>query len=879
MSGEHGASRVPMLKTLKDLAKSGAKLDASIITTYAFNGLFYEEVLLRALERAGSRLNIVLADAGQLTESLRDPLRRPCRAGRDYLLVPIPHIGAFHPKLLALLSERQSLFAVGSHNVTDAGFSHNEEVTAFWGAANPVPPRVLTAAVDYALQWLEANASLPAGVLAEITGRLRGLLPPEPATADDETSLIVSSAEEPLWSQIVPKVVGRVRRVTVVGPYFDARMDFITAIERDLEPSEIIIAVQPASAALQRPDLAPKTARFVDASGLHAFWEKAEEVGFAHGKALAVESEGGLVASLGSAIPPGAAWLAQKTWNAEANLCLTGETAAKVIAALGLDRLADVPALAPSQLAEIADRSQVARNQEQATAEVSGPRLISGQALSSGVFLRGFEVPDVGSFAWVEAGGDSWPVTLKTMEGGSLVALGGHRPGAGLCELHSGHTVIAFVLLNDAQALRAAALPRDGARILDHLGSMESGAGFTDLLDLLDKHVLSPADGTIRASSPSRLGGTTGAAPTESGENTDVPFGPRGVSLPAEGELALRRPQVSDGLIADIIAALIRALGAPPRAPPTDGDVPNLDEGDAGDAPSSDDLARNLDADIDVEVPTIDWPRLVTACRKRLTVMLRRLEARLDEATAADHPPGWALGRLVVVLSLLHRLRSHHPETNVPISGRVRPASLVSTEQLGIAFSLAVQALYGPGKLAQKLESAPGTRAAEERRLIDNLLLWFAREVGADCLRQPSERLDPQCLQARADLGPIAMSAAAYETLEPWAVQRDPWLTFWDDAVTANDGWSDRQRAYGLLLQRLRGQPRAESARRPIVGDIVLWAGERDLPWVVASVSDQKMSLIGPAGVQNSGKRVIVASTTVLDASTLGQRGPEIWFT
>ena len=91
MSGENGASRLPLLKALKDLAKSGAKLDPSIVTTYAFNGLFYEEVLLPAFERAGSRLNVVLADAGQLTESLVDPLRRPRRAGLDYLLTPIPN--------------------------------------------------------------------------------------------------------------------------------------------------------------------------------------------------------------------------------------------------------------------------------------------------------------------------------------------------------------------------------------------------------------------------------------------------------------------------------------------------------------------------------------------------------------------------------------------------------------------------------------------------------------------------------------------------------------------------------------------------------------------------------------------------------------------
>ena len=91
MNGENGVSRLPLLKALKDLAKAGAKLDASIVTTYALNGLFYEEVLLRAFERAGSRLNVVLADAGQLTEILVDPLRRPRRTGLDFLLAPIPH--------------------------------------------------------------------------------------------------------------------------------------------------------------------------------------------------------------------------------------------------------------------------------------------------------------------------------------------------------------------------------------------------------------------------------------------------------------------------------------------------------------------------------------------------------------------------------------------------------------------------------------------------------------------------------------------------------------------------------------------------------------------------------------------------------------------
>ena len=50
------------------------------------------------------------------------------------------------------------------------------------------------------------------------------------------------------------------------------------------------------------------------------------------------------------------------------------------------------------------------------------------------------------------------------------------------------------------------------------------------------------------------------------------------------------------------------------------------------------------------------------------------------------------------------------------------------------------------------------------------------------------------------------MSAAAYETLEAWAVQARS-LVGGLGRQTVTDDWTDRQLAYGLLLQRLRGIP------------------------------------------------------------------------
>jgi hypothetical protein len=119
------------------------------------------------------------------------------------------------------------------------------------------------------------------------------------------------------------------------------------------------------------------------------------------------------------------------------------------------------------------------------------------------------------------------------------------------------------------------------------------------------------------------------------------------------------------------------------------------------------------------------------------------------EASAGTHTPAWSIRRMVVVLSLLQQLRKHPPQVKDALSGRVRPKSLVSLEHLKSAFGIAVRALYGSGRIAEKLEADADTRAPEERQLIDNLLLWFAREIGADCTYEPGEKAEKLALQNR----------------------------------------------------------------------------------------------------------------------------------
>jgi hypothetical protein len=854
-------ARVSLFKELRDLAKSGATLDASIVTTFAFNGLFFEEVLLRSFERAGSRLNIVLVDASQLSESMQDPLRRPRRAGSDYLLVPIHGLSAFHPKIVALLSEKRSVLAIGSHNATDAGFGYNNELTAFWGLGK-TSPHLVRGAVDYVVSWLETADALPPGLLREVRDRLLSLAGFEAIPANAEAEFIGSNADRSLWDQLKLKVPGEVRRVWVVGPYFDVGANFIRELDKQLRPAEIIVAVQPETALIPVPTQFPASTRFVDISAAQAFSGFEFSESFLHGKALVVEGSEGLIVSIGSANPTGAGWLKQERWNAEANIVCVGSLAAEAFEGLGISQLSSAASLTTEQLGAIAVRTAEVRKRDDDQSSQPSPPTIIGEVVQNGIRLSGASL-DKGEAVLRSGESHDLAVTLSAVPEGVLIGLNGGQASSGVHALVADGATLAFVVLNDPHSIRNAARSRESTRILDRLGALGTSVELDDLFDLLGRHVLTPDAEAVAGRSQTAAG--SGSNDT-SDENR--PRGPRGVSLPIAGEEGVVRRRVCDGLIADIVAALIKSLsmagGALPG--PLDGDAPDLDEGDSVEGAASERFASNLEA-LDVQPQEVDWPRLVTACRKQVGLLVRRLSDRINAQATENPSADWLLGRLVIVVSLLQQLRSRPPQTNIALGGRARPASLVSVDHLKAVFHLAVRALYGSGSsLAERLEADPSTRESEERWLLDCLLVWMAREIGAD-LRQVNPRgATPVDVQVLADLAPVAMSGVGSTEFPRWLVHRDPWLALWDDAAQVDDDWLNRTAAFGRRLHGKGALAAMTSAIPPRVGSLVLWTGEPEFPWAVSAINGKRVSVVGIGGET---KQVLGSFVTTLDLALL----------
>jgi hypothetical protein len=867
--------RVAVLDTLRDLAKAGAGIEASVITTFTFDAAFYEEVLLRAFERAGSRLNIVLVDARQLAASIDDPLRQPTRAGKDYLLAPIRHEAAFHPKIIALLSEKSSILGVGSHNATDAGYAHNEEVTSYWGRGSKGPPRgILTAALQYCLSWLRLSGAAEAELLAEIEQRVMSLAGMARADeASDAAFLASDPTSASLWSQLTDRISSPVRRVSIVGPYFDRDLRMLNRIAQDLNPTELIVALQPSTAVLERPQDAPAATRFVDSSAMGAFWAKEQGPGFAHGKAIYCETDQGPILSLGSANPTGAAWLSGEYRNAEANLLLVGAAATIAASCLGLDALVAAPALSAEVLEALAARSEAQRRQErERDADAISVPVIVGHRKGDVITVAGLDATACRTVVWLSGAVEAHTATIHPADDGIVITSSPPFRSGGIIRVEGRAGPLATVIVNDQSALRAATRPKSAARLLDGLGRMDTYEGFDEIFDLLQRHVfdepVETQSGGVGKTKPKALPDETGESDTTDA-NT---FGPRGVSLASIEKSRNNNRLLEDGLVSEVIAALIRAMGPVTKAS-ADGDGRNKDVEDAeGDELTEDDLARGLDAGS--EEPDVNWPKMVIACRKRVSILINRVREKTRVPPSDAERAAWAFNRILLVLRLLQRLRTLPPKGANVLEGSQRPSSLVSVGQLREAFKLAMHAVYGGGQIAVMLERSSEHRASADRQLLDDSLLWTAQEIGADFaeLAVFNEKQDERArrLGDRADVVIVAMSAAAHEPSLDDAAFHDLSLRLWDDAKPRAPNWLERHRRLGLVLQTgLQGETLPALDRPPRANEFAFWSHEGGLPRLVRSVTGNKVTLFQPGLDDEGGLKVALGYLRAIDLTAI----------
>jgi hypothetical protein len=275
------------------LLRDADEAEEVLLLTYTASLEFFERFALgeaRGLQAATT----VISDAAMVTV---DPLTVR-GAGVRYIeaRAVCPGHAAFHPKLLVIASRSACTVAVGSGNVTLAGWHGNDELWTVVRADVDRGPRT----VGEVSAFLRALASGPIQLSAEapdVLTRVAKLL--DGMAADDPGPALVSTLDGPIIEQL-PR--GPVDELVVYAPFFDPRLAALDALQERLDPSRTTVFVQPQTS--------------VDGNALAAWLARREaelkwcsDERYRHGKVIEWSREGVREALTGSPNLSGAALL------------------------------------------------------------------------------------------------------------------------------------------------------------------------------------------------------------------------------------------------------------------------------------------------------------------------------------------------------------------------------------------------------------------------------------------------------------------------------------------------------------------------------------------------------------------------------------------
>lgn len=742
-------------------ALKGAKFEASLVTTFNATLPFYEEVVLRRLQAADSRHNVVLMDAVQCARSWATPSLRPRLAGSAYALIPMAAPGAFHPKICLLASKKRCVLFIGSHNLTLSGFGFNREVTTHIDVrpdSAPAHKLVLSHVWSLVREWLRTQEGALAPSVLEAVHRIGELVPGADCAQSklsDIRLLGQSSSGPSLLEQLGHAIPSTPRRVVITGAFFDTQHTFLKALETRWPGASIKVIIDPKTVKIGGR---PKGIRsqFVDARKL--WMEKAEH--YLHAKALLLDFGDSHMLVAGSANPSRPAWLGGTRANFEAMLVRPNVEVATSSFASDLAQGFAARAMDDADLRSIPITHQDDENDAEAP---SAPMRIA--VLAAGTSAVPIPASDSAGFAdfvmHLQDGSHTAPVSLgRSEDGGAIVELGERASEVRWLELSGRGSKLLRVIIHHDSALGRGVVRSHRAALQDALAGLDfSGANIESLIQQIEKaifddpeQVVSPPPGTVRT-----------------GADEQTPIAARPASLAVHiGESASTRKSkkkrlLQAGSLLDVLDALLYRLGQGlPRSATSATSVTET-------SPlSEEELVGTENEEASQELPAALTQQAVEAVRKRLKQVVRRMVRQLKAAQSETKPDVRAakartgVVQLVAVLSLVREFRRlrHLPQWR-------RMGGFIDSETRQDLLSQSMVILFGHAQgIARDIRVHDG-EADEVAELgqARALLAWLAWDIGHSLLK----RIEPMAPKATKDYL-VATYAYLYDLLPAIAV-------------------------------------------------------------------------------------------------------------
>ena len=199
---------------------------------------YFEQAVLSAAEATGARVTVV----GDARASDPDPRAAPGAGTRYVHGLAAPHSGgAFHAKVIVVAGHERALVAIGSGDLSPAGWGLNEESWTVVTANREACPELVADTAD----WLRSLDSLCALAPLGASGisRTAALLEELAVEADivDTGHRLVHSSARPIAGQLPP---GEVDHLLLYAPSHDERMAAAGELIVRLRPARVTLAVQ-----------------------------------------------------------------------------------------------------------------------------------------------------------------------------------------------------------------------------------------------------------------------------------------------------------------------------------------------------------------------------------------------------------------------------------------------------------------------------------------------------------------------------------------------------------------------------------------------------------------------------------------------------------
>lgn len=236
-----------------NLIESG-KYHSCVILGYSFDPIFFDEIVYPTLKRAGIVNIQVFVDYQMLEQSLDKMILHNFRKSDGYSVSSIKTKSAFHPKVLQLLGEKESLSLIGSGNPTFGGYSRNQEI--WFGFKTSIEDVKEAHVVRDIWEYILTVIKKCRGIVQKKIGmaedhaswikETKAMGTDYEAIDDNHDLRIIKNDDSSIYSKLVSALSGdNIQHISIHSPFYDDKLTLLKAFNDDLSPKNINVFIQP----------------------------------------------------------------------------------------------------------------------------------------------------------------------------------------------------------------------------------------------------------------------------------------------------------------------------------------------------------------------------------------------------------------------------------------------------------------------------------------------------------------------------------------------------------------------------------------------------------------------------------------------------------